>query len=148
MSAAKQILLIEDSPQDVELIRIALAEMHFTSEIAVARDGEEALDYLYRRRMFESRIEGDPSFMMLDLKLPKIDGLELLKQVKRYPALKCIPVVMLTSSREEQDVVKSYALGVNAYVVKPVAFDKFVEAIKQIGLFWGLINQPPPGCIS
>ncbi len=111
----------------------------------VARDGEEALDYLFRRGMWRMRAEGNPAVVLLDLKLPKVDGLEVLAQVRKDPSLGNIPVVMLTSSREERDLVDSYQLGVNAYVVKPVDFHDFVSAIKKIGLFWAVINQPPPG---
>jgi CheY-like chemotaxis protein len=114
----------------------------------VARDGEEALDYLYRRGPFTQQTEGTPAVVLLDLKLPKVDGLQVLAQIKADPTLKAIPVVMLTSSREEQDLVKSYNLGVNAYVVKPVDFHEFVEAIKHVGLFWGVLNQPPPKDIN
>ena len=115
---------------------------------SVACDGEEALGYLSRRGAFGPQADSNPAVVLLDLKLPKIDGLEVLQRIKADPALKAIPVVMLTSSREEQDLVKSYNLGVNAYVVKPVDFHEFVEAIKQVGLFWGVINQPPPGSVA
>ena len=144
MAELTRILLVEDSPHDVELILTALAENHFANEVVVARDGEEALDYLYRRGQFARHGEGTPAVVLLDLKLPKIDGLQVLAQIKADPTLKAIPVVMLTSSREEQDLVKSYNLGVNAYVVKPVDFHEFVEAIRQVGLFWGVLNHPPP----
>ena len=148
MPELTRILLVEDSPHDVELILTALAENHFANEVVVARDGEEALDYLYRRGRFAQQREGTPAVVLLELRLPKVDGLQVLAQIKADPTLKAIPVVMLTSSREEQDLVKSYNLGVNSYVVKPVDFHEFVEAIKQVGLFWGVLNQPPPNSIS
>ncbi|MEW5856017.1 MAG: response regulator [Cyanobacteriota bacterium] len=147
MKELKRILLVEDSPNDVELTLAALEENHLANEVVVVRDGEEALDYLYRRGIFKLRIEGNPVVILLDLKLPKVDGLEVLAQVKSDPTMKLIPVVMLTSSREEQDLVRSYDLGVNAYVVKPVDFHEFVNAIKEIGLFWAVVNQPPPGSL-
>ena len=140
-----KILLVEDDPYDVELTLSALAENHLANEVVVVRDGAEALDYLYRRGAYESRVAGHPVVMLLDLKLPKVDGLEVLEHVKSNPDLKTTPVVMLTSSREEQDLAKSYNLGTNAYVVKPVDFTDFVEAIRKLGLFWAVVNQPPPG---
>jgi CheY-like chemotaxis protein len=140
-----KILLVEDDPYDVELTLSALAENHLANEVVVVRDGAEALDYLYRRGAYESRVAGHPVVMLLDLKLPKVDGLEVLEHVKSNPDLKTTPVVMLTSSREEQDLAKSYNLGTNAYVVKPVGFSDFVEAIRKLGLFWTVVNQPPPG---
>jgi CheY-like chemotaxis protein len=130
---------------DVELTLTALTENHLTNEIVVVRDGAEALDYLYQRGAYASREAGNPAVILLDLKLPKVDGLGVLKQVKADPDLKMTPVVMLTSSREEQDLVESYNSGSNAYVVKPVGFGDFVEAIGELGLFWAVINQPPPG---
>jgi len=138
---------VEDSPNDIELTLAALAENHLANEVVVARDGEEALDYLYRRGMFKLRELGQPAVVLLDLKLPKVDGLEVLAQLKADPALKVVPVVMLTSSHEERDLVRSYNLGVNAYVVKPVDFPEFVEAVKKVGLFWAVINEPPPGSV-
>jgi CheY-like chemotaxis protein len=141
----KRILLVEDNPNDVELTLNALSDHHLANEVVVVRDGEEALDYLYRRGMFRLRVEGNPAVVLLDLKLPKVDGLEVLARLRSDPALQRIPVVMLTSSREEQDLVHSYALGVNAYVVKPVEFREFVQAVQEVGLFWAVINQPPPG---
>ena len=140
----KHILLVEDSPYDVELILTALAENHVANEVVITRDGEEALDYLYRRGAFEQRPDCNPAVVLLDLKMPKVNGLEVLKQIKADPALKAIPVVMLTSSREERDLVSSYRLGANAYVVKPVDFSEFLEALSQVGRFWGVLNQPPP----
>ncbi len=147
MADVKRILLVEDSPNDIELTLAALAENHLANEVVVARDGEEALDYLYRRGMFKLREPGQPAVVLLDLKLPKVDGLEVLAQLKADPTLKVVPVVMLTSSHEEKDLVRSYNLGVNAYVVKPVDFHEFVEAVKEVGLFWAVTNQPPPGSV-
>lgn len=147
MQELKRILLVEDSPNDVELTLAALAENHLANEVVVVRDGEEALDYLYRRGMFKLRMAGNPVVVLLDLKLPKIDGLEVLAQLKSDPAMKPVPIVMLTSSQEEQDLISSYNLGVNAYVVKPVDFQEFVNSIKEIGLFWAVVNQPPVGSL-
>jgi CheY-like chemotaxis protein len=141
----KRILLAEDNPNDVELTLSALDEHNLANEVVVARDGEEALDYLYRRGEFKMREPGSPTVVLLDLKMPKVDGLEVLRQIKSDPALKAVPVVVLTSSREERDIVESYELGVNAYVVKPVDFHEFVDAIKELGLFWGIINVAPRG---
>src|ERR671939_335104 len=145
MSELKRILLVEDSPNDVELTLSALAENHLANEVVVVRDGQEALDYLYGRGVFKLRAEGHPAVVLLDLKLPKVDGLEVLEKLKSDADLRSVPVVMLTSSREEQDLVRSYTLGVNAYVVKPVDFHEFVDAVKELGLFWAVINEPPPG---
>lgn len=147
MQELKRILLVEDNANDIELILAALEENHLANEVVVVRDGEEALDYLYRRGIFRLRMNGNPVVVMLDLKLPKVDGLEVLTQLKSDPELRRVPVVMLTSSREEQDLIRSYDLGVNAYVVKPVDFHEFVEAIKELGLFWAVVNQPPPGSL-
>lgn len=143
----RRILLVEDSQNDVELILTALAENHLANEVVVVRDGEEALDYLYRRGVFRLRMEGHPVVVLLDLKLPKIDGLEVLAQLKSDSELRRVPVVILTSSREEQDIIKSYDLGTNAYVVKPVNFHEFVDTIKELGLFWAVVNQPPLGSL-
>ena len=148
MTKPGKIMLVEDDPHDVELTLTALAENHLTNEIVVVRDGAEALDYLYRRGDYGSRDVGNPAVMLLDLKLPKVDGLEVLKRIKGDSNLKTIPVVMLTSSREEQDIARSYGSGANAYVVKPVGFNDFVEAVRELGLFWAVINQPPPGSAS
>ena len=137
------ILLVEDDPNDAELAIMALTENHLDNEIVVARDGEQALEYLYRSGAYESREAGNPIVVLLDLKLPKVDGLEVLKQIKSDPDLRTIPVVMLTSSREERDLIRSYNLGTNAYVVKPVVFEAFIESLKQVGLFWTVINHPP-----
>lgn len=147
MQKLKRILLVEDSPLDVELTLEALAQNNLAKDVLAVRDGEEALDYLYRRGSFKLRSQGHPIVVLLDLKLPKLNGLEVLAQVKSDSTLKTIPVVMLTSSREERDLIESYNLGVNAYIVKPVDFREFVEAIKEIGVFWALINQAPPGAM-
>jgi DNA-binding response OmpR family regulator len=142
----KKILLVEDNPNDVELTMEALAENNIANSVDVASDGEEALDYLYCRGKFSTRQTGNPGVILLDLKLPKINGLELLNKIRSDDALKLIPVVILTSSREESDLIESYRLGVNAYVVKPVDFNEFVKAISTLGLFWAIINEPPPEC--
>jgi CheY-like chemotaxis protein len=141
----KRILLAEDSDRDAELTLNALAQHNLVNEIERARDGAEALDYLYRRGQFSSRPNGNPTVVLLDLKMPKVDGLDVLRQIRSDPQLKLIPVVVMTSSRQEQDVVESYKLGANAYVVKPVKFNEFVNAVKQVGVFWAIINEPPPG---
>jgi len=144
MSESRRILLVEDSRNDVELTLTALEQHNLANEVVVVRDGEEALDYLYRRGAFKLRRGGDPVAVLLDVKLPKVDGLEVLQQIRAEPDLKDTPVVMLTSSREEQDVIGSYKAGANAYVVKPVDFRDFVTAICEVGLFWAVINEPPP----
>ncbi|HLH52525.1 MAG TPA: response regulator [Verrucomicrobiae bacterium] len=144
MPALKKILLAEDDPNDVELTLTALAQNKLANEVDVVRDGAEALDYLLRSGAFAQRPQGSPIVLLLDLKMPKVDGLEVLRQIRADPQLKLLPVVMLTSSREEQDLVRSYKLGANAYVVKPVEFDSFVAAVKELGVFWALINEPPP----
>jgi CheY-like chemotaxis protein len=138
-----EILLVEDNPNDVELILAALSENQIADEVFVARDGEEALDYLHRRGAHESRSVKNPKVVLLDLKLPKVDGLEVLGRIKTNSDLKAIPVVMLTSSREERDLLRSYNLGTNAYVVKPMSFKGLIKAVKEVGLFWGVINQSP-----
>ncbi len=145
MSALGRILMVEDDPKDVELTLTALEEYNLANEVVVTRDGEEALDYLYCRGNFSARSGENPAVMLLDLKLPKIDGLEVLHQIKSDEKLRVIPVVVLTSSSEEKDMVSSYRLGVNAYVVKPVDFHEFVNAIRELGVFWAVINEPPPG---
>ncbi|MGC9943470.1 MAG: response regulator [Verrucomicrobiota bacterium] len=148
MTPLKRILLAEDNDRDVELTLAALEEYNLANEVVVARDGAEALDYLYHRGKFAGHANGLPVVVLLDLKMPKMDGLEVLYKMRADEQLKLIPVVMVTSSREEQDLVQSYKLGVNAYVVKPVDFQKFIESIKQLGFFWAVINEPPPGTIK
>src|ERR1700733_13608133 len=147
MNTLGRILLVDDDPKDVELTLTDLEEYNLANEVVVARDGQEALDYLYFRGNFAGRAGQNPAVLLLDLKLPKIDGLEVLQQVKSDEKLRMIPVVVLTSSREEKDMVASYRLGVNAYVVKPVEFHEFVNAIKELGIFWAVVNAPPPGSI-
>jgi DNA-binding response OmpR family regulator len=142
-----RILLVEDDPKDVELTLTALEEYNLANEVVVARDGEEALEYLYSRGKFKTRSSDNPAVVLLDLKLPKVDGLEVLKQIKSEEKLRMMPVVVLTSSKEEKDMVASYKLGVSAYVVKPVDFHEFVNAIKELGVFWAVINEPPPGSV-
>jgi CheY-like chemotaxis protein len=142
-----RILIVEDDPKDVELTMTALEEYHLANEVVVVGNGADALDYLHYRGKFGTRTGDSPAVMLLDLKLPKIDGLEVLRQVKADEKLKVIPVVVLTSSREEKDMVSSYQLGVNAYVVKPVDFHEFVNAIRELGVFWAIINSPPPGSV-
>ena len=147
MGELGRILIVEDDPKDVELTLTALGEYNLANEVVITRDGEEALDYLYCRGNFKMRTGENPAVLLLDLKLPKVNGLEVLQQIKSDEKLKMIPVVVLTSSREEKDMVASYKLGVNAYVVKPVDFYEFVNAIKELGMFWALINEPPPGSV-
>ena len=144
MTGLRHILLAEDNANDVELTLAALKTNRVLNEVAVTRDGAETLDYLWRRNAYANRKGGDPVLMLLDLKMPKVDGLEVLRQVKSNDQLKAIPIVVLTSSREEQDVVASYDRGVNAYVVKPVDFHDFVNAVKLLGGFWAVVNEPPP----
>ena len=140
----KKILLVEDDPRDVELTLAALAEHNLANQVAVVRDGAEALDYLYRRGKFKNRAVGHPILVLLDMKLPKVNGLEVLKIIKADEQLKIIPVVVLSSSRETPDVIECYRHGVNAYVVKPVDFAEFMKAVKQLGIFWAAVNEPPP----
>ena len=147
MPEIARILLVEDDPKDVELTMTALEEYNLGNEVVVASDGEEALDYLFHRGKFQLRSGENPAVLLLDLKLPKVDGLEVLRTIKSDENLNMIPVVVLTSSREERDMVASYRLGVNAYVVKPVDFHEFVNAIKELGAFWAIINEPPPGSV-
>ncbi|OFW47416.1 MAG: two-component system response regulator [Acidobacteria bacterium RIFCSPLOWO2_12_FULL_67_14b] len=148
MNSLQRILLVEDSPRDAEMAIAALEAHHLANEVVHVRDGAEALDYLYRRGPFAGRQNGQPAVVLLDLKMPKVDGLEVLRQIKEDPSLKLIPVVVMTSSREEQDVLASYRQGVNAYVVKPVQFHEFVDAVKQVGGFWAVLNEPPPGSLA
>jgi DNA-binding response OmpR family regulator len=142
-----RILLVEDDPKDVELTLIALEDYNLANEVIVLGDGAQALDYLHCRGDFAGRASENPAVLLLDLKLPKVDGLEVLQQIKSDEKLQAIPVVVLTSSREERDMITSYKLGVNAYVVKPVDFHEFVNAIKELGVFWAIINEPPPGSL-
>ncbi len=146
-SELKRVLLAEDSARDVELTLAALDQHHLANEVVVVRDGAEAWDYLCRRGKYETRPNGNPAVVLLDLKMPKMDGLEVLKRMKGDERLRSIPVVILTSSREERDIVESYERGVNAYVVKPVAFEEFMSAVKNLGLFWAVLNEPPPGSL-
>jgi len=147
MAELKRILLAEDNPKDVELTLTALDEHNLANEVVVVNDGAEALDYLYCRGKFAMRADNNPAVVLLDLKMPKVDGLEVLRTIKKDDKLKTIPLVILTSSREEKDLVESYKLGVNAYVVKPVNFQQFIEAVKELGAFWAVINEPPPGSV-
>jgi CheY-like chemotaxis protein len=148
MNRFGRILIVEDDPRDLELTLDALEEYNLANEVVVARDGKEALDYLCCREQFAGRSSENPSVMLLDLKLPKVDGLEVLAQIKADERLRMIPVVVLTSSHEEKDMLTSYKLGVNAYVVKPVGFHDFINAVKELGVFWALINEPPPGSVK
>ena len=144
MEELRSILLAEDNPNDVELTLSGLAQLHLANEVVVVRDGAEALDYLHARGKYEARADGNPAVILLDLKMPRVDGLEVLTEVKSNNKLRSIPVVMLTSSAQESDLVRSYRLGVNAYVVKPVNYQEFINAIKQVGAFWAVVNEPPP----
>lgn len=144
MPDLKPILLVEDNPKDIELTLAALEKSQLANDIVICRDGAEALDYLYRRGPYAERAVRDPAVVLLDLKLPKVDGLEVLAAVKGDPQMRPVPIVMLTSSREETDLVRSYQLGVNAFVVKPVGFKEFFEAIQDLGVFWAVLNEPPP----
>ena len=143
MDEIKSILLAEDDPNDVELTLAALAEHNLANKVEVVRDGAEALDYLFRRGQFATRPDGNPVVVLLDLKMPKVNGLEVLHKIKTDEKLKTVPVVALTSSRESPDVKRCYDYGVNAYVVKPVGFPDFINAVKQLGIFWAVLNQPP-----
>lgn len=148
MEKLGRILIVEDDPRDVELTLTALEDYKLANEVVVCRDGQEALDYLHSRGKFSDRVNENPAVMLLDLKLPKVDGLEVLQRVKSDERLRMIPVVVLTSSHEEKDMMRSYKLGVNAYVVKPVDFHEFVNAVKELGAFWAVINEPPPGSMK
>ena len=148
MSNLGRILIVEDDPNDVELTLTALGEYNLANEVVITRDGQQALDYLFCRGEFRDRPNDNPAVMLLDLKLPKVSGLEVLQQIKSDERLKMMPVVVLTSSNEEKDMVRSYSLGVNAYVVKPVDFHEFVNAVKELGVFWAVINEPPPGSVK
>ena len=147
MDKTGYILLADDNATDVEMVRRALAVNKFANQVVVVEDGEEALDYLYRRGKFHARRPGNPLVVLLDLKMPRIGGLEVLRTLKSDAVLHGIPVVIMTSSSEERDLVESYKLGANAYVVKPVKFQPFVEAVRTLGLFWAVLNQPPPGSV-
>lgn len=147
MNELGSILLAEDDPRDVELTLTALGEYNLANSVAVVRDGEEALDYLRRRGTWATRPSGQPVVLLLDLKMPKMDGIEVIRQLKSDEALRSLPVVVLTSSRESRDLQECYRLGVNAFVVKPVHFGEFVEAVKQVGAFWAVLNEPPPGSV-
>jgi CheY-like chemotaxis protein len=147
MDTLKRILLVDDNPRDTELALEALKASHLANEVLALRDGVEALDYLYCRRAFEGRTEGLPAVILLDLKMPRMNGIQVLREIKESPVLKVIPVVVMTSSREEQDVIQSYQLGVNAYVVKPLKFEEFLSAVMQVGAFWAVLNEPPPGSL-
>lgn len=140
----KTILLAEDNPKDVELTLEAMAENNLANHVTVVNDGVEVIEYLRREGNFKNRIEGNPAFILLDIKMPRMDGIEVLRTIRSDPKFKTIPIVILTSSREEQDLINSYNLGVNAYVVKPVIFHEFIEAVKQIGIFWAVLNALPP----
>jgi CheY-like chemotaxis protein len=144
MSSLRSILLVEDNPNDVELTLAALRAANFANEVVVVNDGEQALDYLFRRKHYAGREGGAPAVILLDLKMPKVDGHSVLRQIRSDWELRLIPVVVLTSSREERDLYQSYDRGANSYVVKPVDFDEFIAAISKLGVFWGLLNEPPP----
>jgi CheY-like chemotaxis protein len=144
MMDLRTILLAEDNPKDVELTLEAMAENNLANNVTVVNDGVEVFEYLRREGNFKNRIEGNPAFILLDIKMPRMDGIEVLRTIRNDPKFKTIPIVILTSSREEQDLINSYNLGVNAYVVKPVIFTEFIEAVKQIGIFWAVLNELPP----
>jgi CheY-like chemotaxis protein len=144
MANLRPILLAEDNPNDVELTLTALHSLNLANEIIVVNDGAQVLDFLHRRNTFSSRLAVAPAVILLDLKMPRVDGLEALRQIRADPVHRMLPIVILTSSREENDLVKGYEQGANAYVVKPVDFDQFISAISQLGVFWALINEPPP----
>lgn len=144
MNRGKRILLVEDSPSDAELALHALAHHGLADDVVHLHDGTQALDYLFRRGEFAARAPGDPAVVLLDLKMPKVDGIEVLRQIRARPGLATLPVVMMTSSREDRDLAAAYRSGVNAYVVKPMKFGDFVDTVKQVGMFWAVVNQPPP----
>ena len=144
MNTLRSILLVEDNPNDVELTLTALKEANLANDVVVANDGEQALDYLFRRGRHAGRTGRQPAVILLDLKMPKVDGHEVLRQIRADPELRLTPTVILTSSREERDLFESYDKGANSYVVKPVDFEEFVTAISKLGIFWALLNEPPP----
>jgi CheY-like chemotaxis protein len=148
MNKLKRILLVEDDPNDIELTLTALGDYHLTNAVVVVRDGVEAMDYLHCSGPFTERPKGNPVVILLDLKMPKMDGIEVLRLLKADEQLRLVPVVIMTSSRESQDLELCYKLGANAYIVKPVRFPEFVEAVKQIGVFWAMLNEPPPGSVK
>jgi CheY-like chemotaxis protein len=143
----RPILLAEDNANDIELILTALEAASLPNEVIVTRDGQETMDYLYRRGQYEGRHVTPPALVLLDLKMPRVDGREVLRQIRADPDLRVVPVVVLTSSKEESDLVQTYQLGANAYVVKPVAFDEFLNAVGKIGIFWALLNELPPASL-
>lgn len=143
----KPILLVEDNPRDLDLSLRALERTNLANEVVVARDGEDAWLYLAREGKHAERPRGNPAVVLLDLKLPKMDGVEVLERIRQHPDMEQLPVVMLTASREQTDVARSYAIGVNAYVVKPFGFSEFLEAIRDLGVFWAVLNEPPPGSL-
>jgi CheY-like chemotaxis protein len=145
MVEIRTILFAEDNPRDVELTLEALGDHNLANNVIVVRDGVEAMDYLRCEGKYKQRKPGNPAVLLLDIKMPRMDGIQVLKAIRSDDKLKTLPVVMLTSSREEQDLIKSYELGVNAYVVKPVDFKEFIEAVKQVGVFWAVINEVPTG---
>jgi CheY-like chemotaxis protein len=140
----KRILIVDDSPKDVELTIAALSQKNLANEVVVAEDGVEALDYLYKRGKFAEYENNIPAVILLDIKMPRMNGIEVLRHIRSNPKFKLIPVIMVTSSREERDLVESYKLGANSYVVKPVDIVQFIDAIKALGQYWAVINQPPP----
>jgi CheY-like chemotaxis protein len=144
----KPILLVEDNPKDLELTLLALEKTNLANDVVTVRDGAEAVDYLFRKGAYSQRQPGNPAVVLLDLKLPKIDGIEVLERIKAEPTLQTVPVVMLTTSREERDLTRSYKLGVNAFVVKPVGFKEFIDAVQDLGIFWAVLNEPPPGSMK
>jgi CheY-like chemotaxis protein len=144
MTSFRPILLAEDNPNDVELTLTALRSLNLANEIVVVHDGAEVMDFLHRRNAFANRAAGQPAVLLLDLKMPRVDGLEALRRIRADPELRLLPIVILTSSREEADLVRGYQLGANGYVVKPVDFDQFISAVSQLGVFWALVNEPPP----
>ena len=144
MVEIRTILYAEDNPRDVELTLEALGDYNLANNVMVVRDGVETMEYLRREGKYNQRKPGNPAVILLDIKMPRMDGLEVLKAIRSDNKLKMLPVVILTSSREEQDLIKSYKIGVNAYVVKPVDFKEFIEAVKQVGVFWAVINELPP----